>query len=114
MEVELPALLKNVVPVAVVTVAAAAAVTTTMASATLASPSALRLLLLLLLLLPVGVSPVLGILVGAAVRILVLVGSPGVGGAAPVLQLAPATTAVLGARATASEETLISALTRAA
>ena len=112
MEVELPALLKNVVPVAVVTVAAAAAVTTTMASATLASPSALRLLLLLLL--PVGVSPVLGILVGAAVRILVLVGSPGVGGAAPVLQLAPATTAVLGARATASEETLISALTRAA
>ena len=113
MEVELPALLKNVVPVAVVTVAAAAAVTTTMASATLASPSALRLLLLLLLL-PVGVSPVLGILVGAAVRILVLVGSPGVGGAAPVLQLAPATTAVLGARATASEETLISALTRAA
>ena len=113
MEVEFPALLKNVVPVAVVTVAAAAAVTTTMASATLASPSALRLLLLLLLL-PVGVSPVLGILVGAAVRILVLVGSPGVGGAAPVLQLAPATTAVLGARATASEETLISALTRAA
>ena len=112
MEVEFPALLKNVVPVAVVTVAAAAAVTTTMASATLASPSALRLLLLLLL--PVGVSPVLGILVGAAVRILVLVGSPGVGGAAPVLQLAPATTAVLGARATASEETLISALTRAA
>lgn len=113
MEVEFPALLKNVVPVAVVTVAAAAAVTTTMASATLASPSALRLLLLLLLL-PVGVSPVLGILAGAAVRILVLVGSPGVGRAAPVLQLAPATTAVLGARATASEETLISALTRAA
>ena len=113
MEVEFPALLKNVVPVAVVTVAAAAAVTTTMASATLASPSALRLLLLLLLL-PVGVSPVLGILVGAAVRILVLVGSPGVGGAAPVLQLAPATTAVLGARATASEGTLTSALTRAA
>ena len=92
MEVEFPALLKNVVPVAVVAVAAAAAVTTTMASATLASPSAL-----LLLLLPVGVSPVLGILVGAAVRILVLVGSPGLGGAAPVLQLAPATTAVLGA-----------------
>ena len=99
MEVEFPALLKNVVPVAVVAVAAA----TTVASATLAQPSALRLLLLL----PVGISPVLGILVGAAVRILVLVGSPGLVGA-------PATAAVLGARATASEETLTSDLPRAA